>query len=272
MGYSRVSINAQPTISMKTHLLALSALALFSTGIARAESYPFKDVVTRHATFESDGQVVLENVNGDVDLRTWDKNEISIEAEKSAKTEEELERIDLQIDLSESKAVIRVKLPKRSGGFFGGGTIRAAVRFKVMVPATVAIERLSVVNATVKLDGVRGALKASSVNGRVQAINLGGSAEIETVNGPIDVSFSTLGAQQNISCETVNGPITVRLPADAGVQLEASVVNGGIKCDFPLELGGDKGRRSLSGKIGDGRAELDIETVNGSIHIEKQKT
>jgi hypothetical protein len=255
---------------MKIHLLALSALVLLAPGIARAENYPFKDVVTRTAAFESNGEFFLENVNGDVDLRAWDKNEISIEAEKSAKTEEELQQIDLKIDLSESKAVIKVKLPKRSGGIMGGGSIRAAVRFKIMVPATVAIEKLSVVNASIKLDGVRGAVHVDTVNGRVNAINLGGSAEIETVNGPIDASFSAVGAQQALSFDTVNGPITVRLPADAGVQLDAGVVNGRIRCDFPRELGSKKGWRSLKGKIGDGRAELDVDTVNGSIRIEKQ--
>lgn len=253
---------------MKLSLLTLSVLALFAAGIARADSYSFKDIVTRTGGFQSNGHFSLDTVNGDVDVRTWDKNEISIEAEKSAKTEEELKQIDLQIELSDSKAVIKVKFPKRSGGLFGGGTIRAAVRFKIMVPATVTVEKLSVVNASIKLDGVQGAVKVETVNGRVNATNLGGNAEIETVNGPINASFSAVGARQTLSFDTVNGPITVRLPADAGVQVDASVVNGRISCDFPIELGG-KGRRSLKGKIGDGRAELELETVNGSISIEK---
>jgi Putative adhesin len=256
---------------MKTSIPALLAVLFFAHSLARAEDYQFKAPFTRSGAFSPTGEITLENVNGSVEIRTWDKNEILIEGERSAKTDEELGLIDLKIDLSESRAGIKVRLPKRSGVFFSSGNIRAVVRFKVTVPATATLAKISTVNSSVLIEGARGRVNASSVNGGVRANGLAGPAKLETVNGAINARFDAVAAQQELSFKTVNGQVIVSLPKDAGVQLRGSVVNGSIKCDFPLELGQkDKRGRSLSGKIGDGRATLEAETVNGSVHIQMQ--
>jgi DUF4097 and DUF4098 domain-containing protein YvlB len=255
---------------MKLRIIALSVFALVFAALLHAENYSSKEAFSRTGNFSPSGKVSLENTNGDVEIRTWDKNEILIEGEKSAKTDEELKLIELTIDLKESGAVIKVRLPKRSGGFFSGGTIHAAVSFKITVPASVALEKINVVNATVSIKDVRGPVKAESVNGRIRAHDLGGDVELGTVNGEIDASISTVSAGQKLSFHTVNGVITASLPSDAGFELHSSVVNGTIDCDFPLNVQGKISGKRVSGKIGDGRASLDAESVNGSIRIKKR--
>ncbi|MEO7411833.1 MAG: DUF4097 family beta strand repeat-containing protein [Opitutaceae bacterium] len=252
------------------HFTAL-ALPFFTAALAGADSFEFKDAFSRTGAFNPNGEITLENVNGSVEIRTWDKNEILIEGEKSAKTEEELNLIDMKIDVSTSRAGIKVRLPKRSSGFFsGGGNIRAAVSFRLTVPANAVLAKISTVNSSVSIEGARGVVNASSVNGSVRATGLAGPVSLETVNGGINARFDAVAAQQKLSFNTVNGKIVVSLPKDAGVQLHSSVVNGKVNCEFPIELGGKKSGKNLSGKIGDGRASLEAETVNGSISIEKQ--
>jgi DUF4097 and DUF4098 domain-containing protein YvlB len=253
---------------MKTSLLAVSVLSFFAAAFVRADDDDFKEAFTRTGAFNSTGAITLENVNGNIEIRTWDKNEILIEGEKSAKTEEELKLIELTIDLSHARTAIKVHLPKRSNGFFSSGNIRAAVRFKLTVPANAVLEKISTVNSSVVLDGLRGPVNASSVNGGVRASDLGGSAKLETVNGAIRAEFSNVAAQQKLSFNTVNGQVVVRLPKDAGFELHSSTVNGRVNCDFPLTLGKAARGRTLSGTIGDGRASLKADTVNGSINIE----
>lgn len=254
---------------MQLSIPALLVVLFFAHSLARAEGYQFKEPFSRSGAFDANGEVTLENVNGNVEVRTWDKNEILIEGEKSAKTAEELGLIDLKIELSRSQAGITVRLPKRTGGFFSGGNIRAEVRFKLTVPASATLAKLSAVNSSVTLEGIRGGVKASSVNGSVHAKGLAGPVHLETVNGSIDARFATVGSQQKLSFETVNGRIAVSLPKDAGVQFRGSTVNGSVQCDLPLEGGAlAKKSRSLSGKIGDGGASLKAQTVNGSIHLQ----
>jgi DUF4097 and DUF4098 domain-containing protein YvlB len=255
---------------MKLRLPALVAATLVAAVFARADDYSFKEPFKQTGAFSPTGSLALENVNGDVEIRTWDRNEILIEGEKSAKTEEELKAIDLKMDISEGRAAIKARFPKRSGNWFAGNTIRASVRFRIVVPATASIERIATVNASVSVDGARGGTHVETVNGTIQASDLGGSARCKTVNGQIDASFTSVVAGQELSLETVNGSVTVGLPKDAGVVLATSVVNGRVSCDFPLTLGKSSGKQNLRGTIGDGRASLKAGTVNGNIHIEQR--
>lgn len=254
---------------MKFSVPALLAVLFFAHSLARAEDYRYKEPFNRSGGFDANGEITLENVNGNVEIFTWDKNEILIEGEKSAKTEAELGLIDLTIDLSASRAGIKVRLPKRSDGFFPGGDIRAAVRFKLTIPATAKLAKISVVNSSVWIEGARGGVRVASVNGGVRANGIAGPVHLQTVNGEVNARLATVTPGQKLSFETVNGRIVVNLPKDAGVQFRGSTVNGSVRCDFPLEVGSpSKKRRSLSGTIGDGSASLQAETVNGSIHLQ----
>jgi len=253
---------------MKLHLLSYLALGLLTAGLARAD-YSFKEAFTKSVPFHANGEVSLENVNGNVEIRTWDKNEIRIEGEKSAKTDEELKLIELSMDITESAADIKVKLPKRPGGMFSGnGNIRAAVKFTLTVPADAVLKNISTVNSSVSVDGVRGSVSLKTVNGGIRAQSIGGEGHFHTVNGSIHVASTVLGAGQKLFCESVNGGITVALPKDSGFELHTSVVNGHVDCDFPIELGKKRHGKSISGKIGDGRASVEARTVNGGVNIE----
>lgn len=254
---------------MKLPILALLALTLASAVFVQADDHRYKEPFSEAGPFSSTGKITLENVNGDIDIATWDKNEILIEGEKSARTEEELKLIELTIDRSDSRTDIKVKLPKRRSGMFGNNSIRGGVRFKLTVPASATLERIRTVNSSISIDGVRGEVDAESVNGRIRARDLAGSTRLKSVNGGLNARFAVVAADQELSFDTVNGSVEVVLPADAGVQLRSSVVNGHIDCEFPLEIQGSKGRKRLAGKIGDGRASLKAKSVNGSIRIKK---
>jgi DUF4097 and DUF4098 domain-containing protein YvlB len=253
---------------MKHRSLALLAVVLLAAVSTRADDYPVKEAFEHRGAFSPTGSLRLENVNGDVEIRTWDRNEILIAGEKRAKTEEELKAIDLRMVVDESKANIKVRLPKRSGRWFAGNTIRAAVRFTITVPTTAVLDGIETVNASVTVGGVRGPVRIETVNGSIRASDLGGNADLETVNGQLTATFARVVAGQQLAFETVNGSVAVVLPADAGVVLRTSVVNGRVNCELPITLT-TSGKRSLNGTVGDGRATLHAETVNGSITIKQ---
>ncbi|HVU25254.1 MAG TPA: DUF4097 family beta strand repeat-containing protein [Opitutus sp.] len=248
---------------MKSLLLAL-ALTLSSAAVARAD-YPCKEAFSRSGAFAADGRIILENVNGRIEVRTWDKNQILIEGEKTAKSEDELKLIGLDIDLTDTSAGIKVHLPKRHG--LWGSNIRAAVNFRLTVPVTAALAKISSVNSSITVEGVRGPVHLDSVNGGIRATGLGAEARLNTVNGGIRAAFASIGSDQQLSFETVNGGIDISLPPDAGASIDASVVNGRIRCDFPVTIEGRIGRH-LHGTIGDGRATIRASSVNGGIHLE----
>ena len=246
---------------MKFHHLAL--LSTLTAAVACASDY--RESFSRTGKLNPMGQLSLENVNGDITVRTWDKPEIAIEGEKRGATEEDLKAIDLTIDLSEQNARIRVKLPKRG---WLGKTTRGSVTFTITVPSTTAIDSIRTVNSTVTISGVTGTVRVDTVNGRIQADHLGGAAHLATVNGGIRAEFDRV-THQVISARSVNGSIELDLPADLGAKLNASVVNGKIDCEFPTEVKGRFVMKNLHGTVGDGTASVNAETVNGSIQLRK---
>jgi hypothetical protein len=253
---------------MKTPLLLLALICL-SVAALRADAYSHKEPFSQTHPFNPNGTLSLENVNGSIEIRTWDRAEVKIEGERSAQTAEELKLIEMTIDPKPDHVSIQVKLPKRPGTWFGGGNIRASVRFTITVPVEARLEAVKTVNAGVTISGVRGPVHAGTVNGRIHASGLANDAKLSTVNGAIEAEFVALPAGRSVEFKSVNGEIKIALPKDAGTTVRTSVVNGQVKCDLPLQATDRVGKKNLRGIIGDGRAELTATTVNGSIRIGK---
>lgn len=247
-------------------LLCLAFSSIFAS--AAIADYAHREPISQTSEFRSNGELSLKNVNGTVEVRTWDRNEIRIEGEKSAETEEELQQIQLTMDVRPEAAEIEVKLPKREG-WFRSNTIRARVNFVVTVPATAQLIGVSTVNGRVSIEGVHGRVRASAVNGGVRARNVSGDVNLSTVNGGVEAEFSAMDAGDRVEAEAVNGGVKLVLPAHVNASLNASTVNGGVKCDFPIKMDGSTGRRSLRGTIGSGGAKIKASTVNGGVRIEQ---
>ncbi|WP_146180205.1 DUF4097 family beta strand repeat-containing protein [Opitutus sp. ER46] len=254
---------------MNLRYLPFFTVLFFGAAHLEADAYPYKQSINETHPFQADGTLSLHNVNGEVTVRTWDRNEIQITGERSAKTEEELALIELKIDPRPERVAIDVKLPKRKKGWFGGGEIRANVEFTITVPVGARLDAVSTVNGTVNIQGVRGRVHASTVNGAVKAVDIAGDVSLSTVNGGINAQLAALQADGEVEAECVNGGVTLKLPANASAKIDASVVNGGIDCDFPVQVNGKIGGRRLNGVIGDGATKVKARTVNGGVRIER---
>ncbi len=136
-------------------------------------------------------------------------------------------------------------------------------------PSDEALAQLfEAVNGSLSLNGLGGDVKAELVNGRATARDLAGNVEISTVNGSLDVALTELGTDQTIELESVNGSLDLAVPSYADAEIRAETVHGRIRNDFGLEEEKDEYvGSSLSGTLGRGGARVELENVNGSIHI-----
>ncbi|MBI2498105.1 MAG: DUF4097 family beta strand repeat protein, partial [Opitutae bacterium] len=215
----------------------------------------------------ADGIVSLENVNGDIDITAWDKAEVSLEAEKSAKNSEELAKVTLEIDSTPGKLSIKTKYPKV--GWFRGN-INASVRYRLTVPAGVRLQKIGSVNSDITVAGVQGAVNLDTVNGTITARGLMADARLDSVNGTLHAEFASVERVRDVKLDSVNGRVEVTLPKDASAEVKADTVNGRVTIDQPFRLG-RAGRRSLSGSIGSGTGpRIVLDTVNGGIAIHER--
>lgn len=248
---------------MKTSLRLLSLAFVACATIASAK---VTEKFAQTYPLDAKGSIRLENVNGSIEIIAWDKAEVSLEAEKSAKNEDALGRMHLKIESSPSKLFIKTELEK-SWKFWDHAN--AQVHYKLMVPAGVSLEKIDVVNANIHVTGIQGAVNLDTVNGSIDARELSGPGEFETVNGSIVVAYAKLPASTDeISLDTVNGSCTLKLPANAAFTLDADTVNGRVSCDFPITLQ-KSGKHDLRGIVGTGGPSIELDSVNGSLTVAK---
>jgi len=112
-----------------------------------------------------------------------------------------------------------------------------------------------------------GEVNASLVNGKLRASDLEGTADLATVNGTLEADYSSLNNVREIALKSVNGSIDLRLPQSPNAEVSANSVNGGISTDFPLTVKGHFVGKSMSGTLGSGGMKIELNNVNGSIHI-----
>lgn len=208
------------------------------------------------------GRVSLQNINGDVHIRAWDRNEVRIEAVKTASSRGLLDDARVVVDASSDSIRIRTRYEDGSNANPG------SVEFTVMVPRHAQLSEIKLINGAVDIEGVSGGVNASSVNGTVRAEKIAGDARLSTVNGRLEATFEHLEDARMISMNSVNGPISLAIPYDAGAEFNARNVTGGIDNDFgiPVSRGAAAGTR-LHGVRRGGGTYIDLHNVNGTICI-----
>ena len=248
---------------MKSRILIL-LVALLATGslfasVTKEETFSFK--------LNDGGRFSISNVNGSIVVTGGSGDSVEIIATKKADNQEDLDKIEIEISHSSDEIVVETELGK-SDRWYSRGNNSGSVKYEVIVPVATELDSVETVNGNVNISGVSGKVVAESVNGDLDVSDLAGDVGLSTVNGSIDAEFTRLEGQQRVKAETVNGRVTLKLPENANVEVSADTLNGGISAgDFGLEV--EKGfvGSDLNGKIGDGSARLNIDTVNGAIKI-----
>lgn len=243
---------------------AISVLLLGAAGVLQAqESNQFRREFHQTYNLNPTGEVSLENINGNVQITGWDRNEVKVDAVISAASQDTLDHI--KVSVNSSPGAIEIKTDFPHGSFNHHGNWR--VNYVLMAPRRAAIDKLDLVNGSIELSDMLGDVRASSVNGSIHARDLSGAVHLSAVNGPVEASFANGELSSPVSASSVNGPITIILPSGVHADVSASTVNGSIDNNFGIQVTGRLVGHSLHGTIGNGGVEIRLSSVNGPIHI-----
>lgn len=215
------------------------------------------------------GRVSLDNVNGGLRVQVWDRDEVKLEALKRADSEAALAELKVEVRATPDRVAIQTRYPRQRWGWGRGESL--SVDYTLTLPRNATLEGVSLVNGDLEVADFAGRLEVDLVNGDVRATGLAGSASVESVNGTLELSFASLAAGNHVRAHSVNGRIEVLLPASVGADLSASTVSGRLSNEFEVPV--NKHRfvgAEMEGAIGGGGADIDLETVNGSIAVRRQ--
>jgi len=242
--------------------MVLECLLALAATINLPANGNFHQQSSRIYALSARGRVSLQNINGDVHIRAWDRNEVRIDAIKSARSQNLLSEARVEIESSADS----INIHTRYGD--GANANPGKVEFTVMVPRHARLSEIKLINGALDIEGVIGGVNASAVNGTLRAQKIAGDARLSTVNGRLEASFDCLGDAKNISLASVNGPISLSIPYDSGAEFNARNVTGGIDNDFGIPVSQDHSVGSqLHGVLKGGGTYINLKNVNGTICI-----
>jgi DUF4097 and DUF4098 domain-containing protein YvlB len=214
----------------------------------------------------AEGIVNLENVNGTVEITGWDRNEVSVVADKTAKTADDLTRIAITIDATSERFSVKTERAKTS---FLKRTWKGQVYYHLKVPVRARLDKISVVNARLVIRDVSGPMTLETVNGDIDARGVTANGRFKSVNGSLSVSYAQIADVSEINFDTVNGSCTLITPAQAPLRIEGHSVNGGVHCDFPVTVE-KSGHGNFRAHSGEGGPLVRFNGVNGSMTVKSK--
>ena len=125
--------------------------------------------IQERAEMSATGKVSVVNISGDIDISTWDRNEVELTGELGD---------DSELIFEASGGNVRVEVETESGGGWGGGPEPSDLVLRVPVGADLDVTGVS---SDIRIDDAGGeTLEAESVSGDVEVtVNIFANASLE---------------------------------------------------------------------------------------------
>lgn len=247
---------------------------------------------------KSGGNLVLDTDAGDVDVQTWDKDEVSVKvdiegsdrrSEKfDVKFSESADRITIlgkasdnaffKWDVGDLDVSYHIIVPKKysvkantSGGNMTIRDLEGDVRFEtsggnVSVTSVEGVVTMNSSGGNLDARRIKGTLKGETSGGSVRAENISGDVNVETSGGEIELS----SIDGNVHGETSGGGITLKLNGEnKGVDVHSSggdiniYVNDSIAANLEASTSGGKVRCELPITV---KGDMSDEELRGKIN------
>jgi DUF4097 and DUF4098 domain-containing protein YvlB len=133
---------------------------------------------------------------------------------------------------------------------------------------------------SVSIETGSGGVSGSNVKSNELSINTGsGDIDVSNLNAPQvnletgsgSVTTDMSGELWNLSVNTGSGDVTVKAPPTLGAEVDIETSSGDIETDFEVSVT-RHARDHMTGRIGDGRGKIAIETGSGEIKLVKNAT
>src|SRR5689334_646484 len=217
------------------------------------------------------GRIGLENINGGVQIKVWNRAAVQVDAIKKAYRKERLDEAKIEVNATEENIRIKTEYPYENQTFRSDNRRYdnpATVEYSLTVPRKAVLETIELINGSIDIEGVEGNVKATSINGEVKARGLINEVRLSTINGSLTATFTQLDETKPISLASVNGNVTLVIPSNANASVRAGTVHGGISNDFNLKVKhGEYVGHSMDGQIGTGGPRIKLANVNGGIKV-----
>jgi len=265
-------------------LFAICFLLIAST--ANVSAYQKREIIKKKFDFPVRGSLRLHNRNGDIIIRSWDKEIVDMRAVKwvnsynKRRVESFFSRLKININKTSKRLSIEVEYPKNRSN------LEFKVDFELYVPKEIYLDvysrngeveieeieggtKVSTRNGNIDLKHIKGKMEINSRNGHIELTDVYGPLRAETRNDDIIISFLQAPLEGKVKVYTRNGRIKITFPPGFSADIFIASENGSINTHFPIEITGKITKGRLEGTINKGGVPVRLETRNGNIDIYK---
>jgi len=248
-------------------------------------------------------RLVVDLYGGEIDVKTWARNAVRLEADPSSRTTVELSTTgDIEVRTEgrrgpPSAVDLQLTVPAWMGldlsGVYSDVTVHGTrgpinvetVQGEVDVTGGVGLISLRSVQGSVRLKGAKGRIDVNSVNEDVHVSDASGEIVAETVNGEIvlervdatsleattvngDVGYDgpiRNGGRYNLSSH--NGDVTIAMAESSSATVSVNTFNGEFESEFPVTLRETRKGKRFSFTVGGGSAQVSLESFQGTVQL-----
>ena len=253
-------------------------------------------------------RLTVNNFAGEVILRTWERDSLRVVARHQSRATVNIRPGASGVSITSSgnrgpasvdyEITAPAWMPVRIEGTYNFVTIEGAqaevfadsVGGDVIVKGGSGVITAKSVQGEVQISNAKGKITATSVNEKVTIRDSSGDLSVDTVNGPISmigidarvVEATTVNGTivyegrlvdgGHYTFGTHNGDILLGLPDAANATFTFRTYQGSVSTEFPLEgynPGEARRGRRVPATLGNGSADVNLETFGGSIRLRK---
>jgi len=236
----------------------------FNTGINNTD-HAATAGFTYYIGVNSQTQLVLDGINGAVNISPTDGNLATISGERKVESESDadaqafLENLKVIFEDRGDEVFVQTQQPSNTYGRV------LSVTYNIKIPASWDII-ISNINGGLQVDSLTGDIDASITNGSILLNNGSGNVALQLVNGTI-VGKVVVPESGYCSMNLTNGTIALNIPQATNAILDAHVVNGTVNVTNLSMTNINSSSSSFIGTIGSGSASINLAAVNGGIEV-----
>jgi DUF4097 and DUF4098 domain-containing protein YvlB len=272
----------------KTALLTASLLLVFAFSVATVGAKEkYEEKFEKTVALTKEGKVDINNISGDIEVRTWGEDQVKIQALKISqasslsKARENADKVKIEIMEEGNVLRIETKYP-RSGKFWGGESVNVSVDYWLWIPEKASLEANNI-SGNVDAEGPGGSVDLSAISGDVHLRRASKGGDCSTISGDLEVTgvsgdiflksvsgdITATQIKGSIQAETVSGNIEMNDVSEANV-VRVKALSGEIDYRGRINREGTYSLKSHSGGIGmalpsDSAFDFEAETFSGSI-------
>lgn len=261
--------------------VALTLVVGLSMGNALARE-KYEEKFAKSEALARDGRVAISNVSGSIVVKSWPKDEVSIEATKVAQASS-LERAkdnaaQVKIEVTKSGNIVQIetRYPERSRNLNVSVsyvlTIPAGASLKVrntsgsveasdiggsvegnVTSGSLTLARIGggvdakVISGKFRMQDIVGDIDATSVSGGIEAVNVKGSVNTEATSG--NITLRDVTGAKSVRAHVTSGRVVYDGEVLAGGKYYFEAFSGGVELLLPASAGFDLEAEAFSGRV-----------------------